>query len=163
MLAAYTLFHVAISLVGILSGLVVMYGLLTAKRLDGWTAIFLATTVATSVTGFFFPFHGFKPSYVLGILSLIDLTPCIIARYRHHLAGHWRLVYAVTAVIAFYFNFFVLIAQAFMKVPALNALAPTGSEPPFLITQVIVMVVFIVIGIAGAIKFHPAQSELQAV
>jgi hypothetical protein len=157
-LAAFTLFHVVISLAGIVSGFVVMYGLLTAKRLDGWTAIFIVTTVATSVTGFMFPFHGFKPSYVLAILSLIVLTPCIIARYRHHLEGHWRLTYVVTAMIAFYFNVFVLIAQAFMKVPALKALAPTQSEPPFLITQVIVMLLFVVVGVVAAVSFHPERA-----
>jgi hypothetical protein len=159
-LAAFTLFHVVISVIGIISGFVVLCGLLTAKRLDGWTAVFLTTTAATSITGFMFPFHGFKPSYVLGVLSLIVLTPCFVARYRHHMAAHWRLIYVITAMIAFYFNVFVLIAQGFMKVPALHDLAPTGSEPPFLIAQLVVMGLFIVLGIVAAKKFHPERVQL---
>jgi hypothetical protein len=155
-LIIFTLLHVAISLVGIISGFVVAWGFLKSKKSDCWTALFLATTAATSVTGFMFPFHGFKPSYVLGILSLIALTPCYIARYRKYLAGHWRAVYVITAMIALYFNVFVLVVQSFMKVPALHALAPTQSEPPFAITQLIVLVIFVVLTIFATIKFHPA-------
>ena len=123
-LAAFTLFHVAISLVGIFAGFVVAVGLLTSKRLDGWTAIFLVFTVATSVTGFFFPFHGFKPSYVVGAISLLILLAAIVARYSRRMVGPWRWIYVVTAMIALYLNVFVLIVQSFMKVPALKALAP---------------------------------------
>jgi hypothetical protein len=126
-----TFVHVVLSLIGIFSGFVVAFGLLAARRLDGWTALFLATTVATSVTGFLFPFHRFLPSHGVGIVSLIVLAIAVFARYVRQLAGAWRRIYAITAVIALYLNVFVLIAQAFMKVPALRAMAPTQSEPPF--------------------------------
>ena len=153
-LAVFTLVHVAISLIGILSGLVVAFCLLSAKRLDGMTAVFLITTVLTSVPGYFFPYHGFKPSYVVGAISLVVLAIAIYARYSRHMAGGWRRGYVITAMIALYLNCFVLVAQAFMKVPALNALAPTGSEPPFLIVQVIVMVIFIVWTVLAVKKFR---------
>jgi hypothetical protein len=153
-LAVFTLVLVAISLIGILSGLVVAFCLLSAKRLDGMTAVFLITTVLTSVTGYFFPYHGFKPSYVVGAISLVVLAIAIYARYSRHMAGGWRRGYVITAMIALYLNCFVLVAQAFMKVPALNALAPTGSEPPFLIVQVIVMVIFIVWTVLAVKKFR---------
>src|SRR6266404_2107877 len=128
-LKIYTLIHVAISLVGIFSGFVVLLGLLSGKRLDGWTALFLTTTVATSVTGFFFPVHHFMPSHVVGIISLIVLAVAIYARYNRALAGGWRKTYVIGAVIALYLNVFVGIVQAFQKVPALKALAPTQTEP----------------------------------
>src|SRR5258708_29945627 len=106
-LSAFTFFHVVLSLVGIASGFVVVYGLLNSKRFDGWTAVFLATTVATSVTGFMFPFHQFLPSHAVGILSLIVLAIAILARYRFHLLGGWGRTYVITAAIALYFNVFV--------------------------------------------------------
>jgi hypothetical protein len=152
-----TFVHVVLSLIGIFSGFVVVFGMLTAKRLDGWTALFLATTVATSVTGFLFPFHGFLPSHVLGILSLLVLPVAIVARYGRQLAGGWRRTYVITAMIALYLNVFVLIAQLFMKVPALKAMAPTQSEPPFKLTQLVVLVVFVVLAIAAAKKFRSEQ------
>jgi hypothetical protein len=155
-----TFLHVAISLAGILSGFVVMWGLVTAQRLDGWTAIFLATTVATSVTGFiFFPFNGLTPGIVIGIISLVVLAVAIVARYRFRLVGSWRWIYVVTAVTALYFNFFVLIVQSFMKVPALHDLAPTQSEPPFGIAQVVCLALFIAIGIAAVRRFRAAPAE----
>src|SRR5271167_4469369 len=129
-MSAFTLFHVALSLLGILSGLIVLFGLLTAKRLDGWTSVFLSTTVLTSVTGFFFPFHKLLPSHILGVISLVLLPIAIYARYGKKLAGAWNPIYSVTAVLAQYVNFFVLIFQLFLKVPALHALAPTQSETP---------------------------------
>jgi predicted anti-sigma-YlaC factor YlaD len=153
-MTAYTFVHVLLSLIGILSGLVVAFGLLGSKKLDGWTALFLATTVLTSVTGFFFPFHGFKPSYAVGAISIIALAIAIFARYSRRLAGSWRRTYVITAMIALYLNCFVLVAQAFMKVPFLNALAPKGSEPPFLISQVVVMAIFVALTIATAKKFY---------
>jgi hypothetical protein len=153
-LDAFTIFHVVLSLVGIVSGFVVVFGLLASKRLDGWTALFLTTTVATSVTGFFFPFHGFTPAYAVGTVSLIVLAIAILARYRFRLAGGWRRTYAITAVIGLYLNFFVLIAQLFMKVPALRAMAPTQSEPPFQVTQLAALVLFVVLGIRAAMKFR---------
>jgi hypothetical protein len=152
---AFTLFHVALSLVGILSGLIVVFGLLAGKRLDGWTALFLVTTVLTSLTGFLFPFHKFLPSHAVGIVSLLVLAVTIPALYVFHLAGPWRLTYVIGAVIALYLNVFVLIAQFFMKIPTLKALAPTQSEPPFLGTQVVGMLVFIVLGFLAA-KRSPA-------
>jgi len=156
-LAAFTLFHVALSLVGILAGLVVVFGLIAGKWLKGWTGLFLTTTVATSATGFLFPYHGFKPSYAVGIVSLLVLAIAMFAFYGRGLAGAWRRTYVISAVISLYLNVFVLIAQLFMKVPALKALAPTQSEPPFLVTQVVVMVVFIVLGFLAGRRF-PAEA-----
>lgn len=153
-MTTFTFVHVAISLMGILSGLAVVFGLIAGKRLDGWTAIFLVTTVATSVTGFLFPYDGFTPGIGVGILSLVVLAIAILARYRRHLAGGWRRTYVITAVIALYLNVFVLVVQLFEKVPSLHALAPKGSEPPFAITQGIVMVIFIALGIAAAKGFR---------
>jgi hypothetical protein len=149
-----TFVHTAISLVGIFSGLIVLFGLLGGKRLDGWTGLFLVTTVLTSVTGYFFPFEGFKPSYVVGAISLVVLALAIVARYRRQLAGGWRRTYVISAVVALYLNVFVLVVQLFEKVPSLHALAPKGSEPPFAVTQVIVMAIFIVLGIAAVKKFR---------
>ena len=154
-LATFTLVHVVISLIGILSGLIVGFGLLSAKRLDGMTAVFLTTTVLTSIAGYFFPFHGFKPSYVVGAISLVVLAIAIYARYSRRMDGGWRRTYVITAMIALYLNCFVLVAQAFMKVAALHALAPTGSEPPFLIAQIMVMLIFIVWTVLAVRKFRP--------
>jgi hypothetical protein len=150
----FTVVHVVLSLAGIATGFVVVYGLITAKRLDRWTALFLSTTVATSLTGFLFPFHKLLPSHVIGIISLITLAIALVARYIRHLTGAWRWIYAVNVVISLYLNVFVLIAQLFQKIPALKAMAPTQSEPPFLITQLVVMALFIVLGIFAVIKFH---------
>jgi hypothetical protein len=153
-LTAYTIFHVVISLLGILSGFVVVFGLLARKRLDGWTAFFLVTTVATSVTGFFFPVHYFMPSHAAGIVSLIVLAVAIYARYNRALAGGWRKTYVISAVIALYLNVFVGIVQAFQKVPALKALAPTQTEPPFKLAQLVVLAFFVVLAIVATIRFR---------
>lgn len=153
-LQIFTLIHVAISLVAIGSGFVVLFGMLAGKRLDRLTAFFLATTVLTSVTGFGFPITAFTPGIAIGIISLVVLAVTIYARYGGHLAGSWRLAYVITAVIALYLNFFVLIVQSFQKVPALKAMAPTQSEPPFLIAQLVAMAAFIVLGFLAAIKFR---------
>ncbi len=152
----FTLVHVALSLIGILSGLIVAFGMFAAKRLDGMTAIFLVSTALTSVTGFFFPFHGVTPGIVIGILSMIVLAIAIFARYSRHLADHWRGTYVITAMIALYFNCFVLVVQLFEKVPALHAIDPTQSGPPFKITQLAVLVLFVVLTIATTVKFRPA-------
>jgi hypothetical protein len=149
-----TFVHVVLSLVGIGSGFVVIFGMLTAKRLDRWTAWFLATTLATSVTGFFFPVDHFMPSHALGIVSLLALAVAIPARYSFQLAGAWRWLYVVGAVTALWLNVFVLVAQAFQKTPALKALAPTQSEPPFLLTEVVVMGIFIALGIFAVKRFR---------
>ncbi|HZD08414.1 MAG TPA: hypothetical protein VE176_09200 [Candidatus Limnocylindrales bacterium] len=153
-LATYTLIHVVISLVGIGSGLIVLFGMFGGKRLDGMTALFLATTALTSLTGFGFPFEHLTPGIILGILSVVVLAIAVPARYSFRMAGKWRAIYVVTAVIALYFNCFVLIAQSFMKVPALHALAPKGNEPPFAIAQGILLVLFIVAGTLAVRKFR---------
>jgi hypothetical protein len=152
--ATFTLIHVLLSLAGIGTGFIVLYGLLTGKRLEGWTAIFLATTVLTSVTGFFFPVEHLLPSHVVGIISLLVLAVAILARYPLHLARASRWIYVVCAVLALYFNVFVAVVQSFLKVPALKAMAPTQKEPPFVVAQVVVMVLFIVLGIFAVKKFH---------
>ena len=149
-----TFAHVLLSLIGIFAGFFVVLGLLSSKRLDGWTALFLASTLATSVTGFFFPFHVITPADVFGVLSLIALPIAMYARYGRKLAGRWRLTYVITAMIALYLNVFVLIAQLFDKVPALKALAPTKSEPPFKVAQLVALVLFVVLTIGAAKKFH---------
>jgi hypothetical protein len=151
----FTFVHVIISLIGILSGFVVLAGMVGSKKLDGWTALFLATTVLTSVTGFFFPFTSFGAPHVLGILSLIVLAGAIVALYVFHLAGTWRWIYVVCAAVALYFNVFVGVVQAFQKLSLLQPLAPTQSEPPFLIAQLAVMAGFFVIGFLAVRKFHP--------
>jgi len=153
-LQTFTQIHVAISLVGIASGFVVMYGLLTGKRMGGWTALFLGTTVATSVTGFFFPFHGFTPAIGVGIVSLLVLAAVLFARYARHLAGAWRRIYVVGAVVSLYLNVFVLIVQSFQKIPVLKAIALTQSELPFLLTQLVVIALFIALAIFAAIRFR---------
>src|SRR5258705_3456027 len=156
-LQPFTFAHVLISVVGIASGFVVLFGLLTAKRLEGWTGLFLVTTVATSVTGFGFPIDIILPSHIVGIISLVVLAVAIIARYAFRLAGFWRSIYVIGAGIALYLNVFVLIVQLFQKVPALKALAPTQSEPPFAIAQGGTLVGFVVLVIAATIKFHPQR------
>lgn len=153
----FTLFHVVLSLIGIAAGLMVLRGLLASNALNGWTATFLATTAATSITGFLFPFHAVTPGIVLGVLSLIALAAAVAGRYGFHLAGPWRWVYAIGAVTALYFNVFVLIVQAFVKVPALHALAPTTppSGPAFGAVQGIVLVFFVVMGVLTVRRFRP--------
>ena len=152
--STFTLVHVLISLAGIGSGLIVVYGLLTAKRLDGWTAIFLATTILTSLTGFLFPVEHILPSHIVGIISLVVLAVALVARYARHMERSWRWIYVVCAVLALYLNVFVAVVQSFMKIPAVHALAPTQKEPPFLIAQLAVMAIFVVIGIFAVKKFR---------
>src|SRR5882724_4353850 len=154
--ATFTQLHVIISLIGIGAGLLVMYGLIKGKRFDGATAIFLLTTVLTSITGFAFPNEHVTPGMIVGGISLVVLALAIVGRYVFHLGGPWRSIYVITAMIALYLNCFVLVVQLFEKVPALRAAAPTQKEPPFLVAQVIVMVVFIILAIAGVKKFRPA-------
>lgn len=153
--ATFTLVHVLISLIGIGSGLVVVYGFLTRKRLDGINAIFLLTTVLTSVTGFFFPFQHLTPGGKVGIISLVLLAIAMPARYLFHMAGAWRPTYVITAAMALYLNVFVFVVQLFEKVPALKASAPTQKEPPFLIAQLTVLLLFIVITTLSVKKFRP--------
>ena len=153
-LAIYTVVHVAISLLGIGSGFVALFGLISGRRLDGWTAFFLATTVATSVTGFGFPIHGFTPGLGLGVISLVALALAIYARYARRLAGGWRRVYVITAAVALYLNVFVLIVQSFQKVPFLKALAPTQSEWPFALAQLLALAGFLVLGFLAVKRFR---------
>jgi hypothetical protein len=161
-MSAFTLAHVVISLVGIGSGLLVVAGLLAAKRLDTMTALFLASTALTSVTGFGFPFDHLLPSHVVGLLSLVVLTIAVYARYARRLQGTWRSVYVGGAVTALYLNVFVLIVQAFLKVPALNAAAPTQSEPPFLVAQLIALVLFAALGVLATVRFRSEPSSRRA-
>jgi hypothetical protein len=156
--STFTLLHVAISLIGILSGLIVLAGMLKSRRLDPWTAVFLVTTVLTSVTGFFFHTPKLLPSHVVGVLSLVILTLAILALYAFHLARAWRWVYVVSAVLALYLNVFVLVVQTFQKVPFMKALAPTQSEPSFAIAQGLVLLLFIVLGVVAVRRFHPRDT-----
>ncbi len=156
-LSPFTKLHVVLSLIGIVSGLVVMYGLLVGQKLNRWTALFLISTALTSVTGFFFPFHGVTPAIVVGLISVVLLAVAIVARYARHLAGAWRWIYVVSAMIALYLNVFVLVVQLFQKVPALKALAPTQSEPPFAVTQLVVLALFVLLTIIAAITFRGDQ------
>ncbi len=158
-LATYTALHVAISLVGIGSGLVVLVGLLKGIRFNGWTGLFLASTVATSVTGFGFPVAHFLPSHGVGILSLIALAVAIAALYKFQLKGGWRRTYVICSVVALYFNCFVLVVQSFEKVDALKALAPTESEPPFALAQLVVLALFVFGGIQAARRFRGEASQ----
>jgi hypothetical protein len=154
-----TFIHTLISLVGIFTGLVVLFGgYLANKQLARWTAWFLITTVLTSATGFILPAEKFMPSHAVGILSLLILAVTLYAIYSKHLQGKWRGTYVITAVIALYLNCFVLVAQCFAKVPALKALAPTQTEPPFKIAQGILLLAFIVLGILATRKFHPPSA-----
>lgn len=154
-LSTFTFIHTVLSLVALVAGIVVIAGLFGPRALEGWTALYLATAVATNVTGFFFfPGTGFDAAQVVGVISSVALALAILGRYVFHLAGAWRWIYAVGAVVGLYFLVFVAIAQAFGKVPALHALAPTQSEPPFAITQLVVLVIFVVVAIAAALKFH---------
>ena len=155
----YTIIHTLISLAAVFTGLIVLFGMIGGKRLDGWTKWFLITAVATTVTGLFFPFHGITPAIKLGIISSVVLLVTIFARYAKHLAGAWRWIYAVGAVLSLYFNVFVGIVQSFEKIPALNAMAPTQTEQPFKLTQLSVLGLFVVLGFVAAIRFRPEPAR----
>jgi hypothetical protein len=150
---------VQISLIGIVSGLFVAYGFFTRKAFNGWNALFLLTTVLTSVTGFFFPFHKLLPSHKVGIISLVLLVIALLARYSFHLAGGWNRTYIVSAMMALYLNCFVLTVQSFEKAPALHALAPTQTESPFLIAQLILLAIFIGLTIVAAKRSKTAPAS----
>lgn len=152
-LSTFTLVHVLLSLAGIGSGFVVVFGLLNNNRLNGWTHIFLATTVLTTLTGFLFPFVKVTPAIILGVLSSIVLIVTLAARYLFHLSGHWRSMYVVGAMIALYFNCFVGVVQSFQKIPVLHALAPNGNEAPFAVAQLILLSVFVFLGVRAVKKF----------
>ena len=149
-----TAVHVIISLAGIASGFVVMWGFLKNKSLPQWTTIFLSTTMLTSATGFLFPIEHFTPGLAMGILSLLILGVALVARYRKHLAGRWCATFVICASLAQYFNSVILIIQSFQKVPPLHALAPTQPEPIFLITQLVVLVSFVAFTVAAVLLFR---------
>ena len=153
---AFLQIHVALSLIGIASGLVVLYGLLNGNPLAGWTALFLVTTILTGVTGFPLPPFGFDPARTVGIVLLVLLAAAVAARYIFSLAGAWRWIYVISAIMALYLNVFVGVVQAFQKLPFLQTLAPTQAEPPFQITQLVVLAIFIVLGVVALVRFHPA-------
>jgi hypothetical protein len=157
-MSTFTLFHVVISLIAIAAGFVVLAGLLRGQRLDAWTAIFLVTTIATSVTGYGIPADRLLPSHVVGAISLVVLAIAVIARYLRHLEGGWRRAYVVAAITALYLNVFVLVVQLFIRVPVLQPLAPTQSEPPFQLAQAVVLVAFLALGRASVRRFQPIRA-----
>jgi hypothetical protein len=158
-LPTLTLVHVILSLIGIVAGLLVVYGLLQGELWAGWTHLFLLTTVLTSATGYLFPVSHVMPSHIVGAISLVLLAIAMVALYGRLLAGGWRRTFVICSVAALYLNVFVLVVQAFLKVPALHALAPKGSEPPFAVVQLIVLAAFVGLGIKAAKRFRsdPAQ------
>jgi hypothetical protein len=158
--STFTTLHVIISLIGIVTGLVALLGMLGGKHLGGWTALFLATTVLTSVTGFLFPFTKLLPSHVVGIISLIVLAAALLALYVFRLDGPWRWIYVVGAVLALYFNVFVGVVQAFQKLAFLQPLAPTQVEAPFIVAQAAVLALFAVLGFLALKRFHPQATAL---
>jgi hypothetical protein len=162
--ATYTVVHVILSFLGIVSGFVVIFGLIRNRPLDGWTSVFLASTALTSITGFGFPFEHLLPAHKVGIVSLLVLAVTIPARYVFHLTGRWRSTYVVGAAIALYLNVFVFVVQAFLKVPALKALAPTQTEPPFVVAQLMVLAVFIALSVLAVKRFRdkPVQAMARA-
>jgi hypothetical protein len=162
-LATFTLFHVILSLIGIGAGVIVLAGMLYAKKLEAWTALFLVTTVATSVTGFLFPFKSFGPPHAVGIISLVVLALTLPALYVYRLVGRWRSIYVIGAVVSLYFNAFVGVVQAFQKIPVFNRLAPLGNEPPFAIAQALVLLLFLVLGWLAVKRFHPGVQPAVAV
>jgi hypothetical protein len=153
-LQMYTLIHVVISVIGIISGLVVIGGMMSGSRMDLWTSIFLLTTIVTNVTAFGFPFRGVLPAHIVAAISLLVLAVCVIARYLKKMEGIWGPVYVATAVAAVYFNVFVLVVQLFAKTPPLQALAPTQAEAPFIVTQLLILAVFAWLGRAALQGFR---------
>jgi len=159
-LTTFTLVHVVLSIIGICAGFIVAGGLIAGRRLDGWTGLFLVTTIATSVTGFGFPFVTFLPSHAVGIVSLVVLAAVIVARYVKHLNGAWRNVYVVGTVLALYLNVFVLLVQLFRRLPALIVAAPKQQEPPFLVTQLLVLALFVWLWRAAVKGFRAAPGGI---
>lgn len=161
-MTSLVLVHVLISFVGIISGFVVIFGLIGGKRLDRLTTVFLVSTILTSLSGFILPAHKILPSHIIGVISLVVLALACFARYRRSLVGGWRSTYVVSATVALYFNVFVLVFQSFLKIPALKALAPTQSEPPFAIAQGTVLILFVVLGVLAVKGFRAAPQALAA-
>ena len=159
-LTTFTLVHVVLSITGIFAGFIVAGGLIAGKRLDGWTGVFLVTTVATSLTGFGFPFVTFLPSHGVAIISLVVLAVVVVARYVKLLAGAWRRIYVAGTVVALYLNVFVLVVQLFRRLPALVVAAPKQEEPPFLLTQLLVLALFAWLGRAAVKGFRAEPSSM---
>jgi len=157
-LSTFTTLHVIISLIGIVAGLVVLLGMLGGRQFGSLTAIFLATTVLTSATGFLFPFNKLLPSHVVGIISLAVLAIALVALYGLHLAGAWRWIYVAAAVLALYLNVFVGVVQAFQKLAFLQPFAPTQTEVPFIVAQVLVLAIFAALGFLAVRSFYPAAA-----
>jgi hypothetical protein len=157
-LTVFTEIHVAISLIGIVTGLVVLFGMLGGRWLRKWNGAFLLTTILTSVTGFMFPFVAVGPPHIVGGLSLIVLAIALLALYRFRLAGKWRWIYVISSSLALYFNVFVAVVQAFLKLPFFHALAPYQTEPPFKVAQLLVLLAFIVLVILAVRRFHPRMN-----
>ena len=162
-ITTFTLFHVVVSLLAIIAGLAVVGALAAGIRLDGWTGLFLVTTFLTNATGFFFPTPAFMPSHAVGVMSLVFLPVVLWARYRAGLAGGWRRTYVILTTTLLWMNVFVLIAQLFRRVPALIVLAPKQQEPPFLLTQVVTLVVFVWLGRAAVKGFSASAGRLDPV
>jgi hypothetical protein len=155
-LAKFTFLHVALSFIGIGAGFFVMFGFLKSLHLRILTALFFLSTIGTSLTGFFFPNKTITPGIILGVLSMIALLLALYAQNAKKLVGAWRAVYVVSVCVAFYFNMFVLVAQAFAKVPALKAAAPTMASPAFGIAQLVLLFIFVLLTIRAVKKYHPA-------
>jgi magnesium-transporting ATPase (P-type) len=159
-LQMYTLIHVVISVLGIISGLLVIGGMMSGARMDLWTALFLLTTILTNVTAFGFPFRQVLPAHIVAAISLVVLAVCVLARYVKKMEGIWGPVYVASAVAAVYFNVFVLVVQLFAKTPPLKELAPTQAEAPFAVTQLLILAMFVWLGLAALRGFRPkAVSE----
>jgi hypothetical protein len=154
-IAALTLFHVIVSLIAIVAGVALAYGLISGKRFDRWTALFMLTTAVTVLTGFVFPYNGFTPGIGVGIICVLVFIPTALSRYRFGMAGFWRPVFIVGALALFYFNCLVFVVQSFQKIPPLNALAPTGGEPIVGIVQAVVFLAFLIVGYLSLRRFRP--------
>lgn len=159
LLQLFTLFHTALSIVAIISGLLVVKGLISSAGRQLWTLLFFVSAWATTGTGFFFPFNGVTPAFALGLFSLIPLTLMYVARYRYGLRGKARGIYVISSVLVFYFNCFVLVVQSFRHIPELQVLAPTESEPPFQIAQLLTLVLCTAAGYFAFKRYHLKRSD----
>jgi hypothetical protein len=154
-MSGLTLIHVILSLLAILSGIRVAQGLMAARRYEKTTLFYMLSTALTLVTSFLFPYNGVTPGIIVGIICVLIFVPTAFARYMFHMAGIWRPVFVVGALALLYFNCLVLIVQSFQKIPSLNALAPTGGEPPVTISQAVLLVIFLLVGFFSVRRFRP--------
>ena len=155
-LETFTFVHVVISLVGIMTGFIVVALMLSSAPIAGWNGFFLIATILTSVTGFFFPLKAFGPPHIVGVISLVVLAVALFAVYGRKLSGVWRSVYVGSAILALYLNVFVGVVQSFQKFAYLHNFAPNGSEPAFVVTQTVVLILFVLLGIVAVRRYHPA-------